>query len=117
MAKLGTFLRTWRGDGRSGLMWWCPGCECAHVIVTQRDDGQEHPCWTYDANKEAPTFSPSILVSGGGTGKFGSEYRCHTFVRNGEIQYLGDCTHALAGKTVPMEPIPDGYGGGLESEP
>ena len=27
---------------------------------------------------------------------------CHTFVTDGRIQYLGDCTHALAGQTVDM---------------
>jgi hypothetical protein len=25
---------------------------------------------------------------------------CHVFVKAGEIQYLSDCTHELAGKTV-----------------
>lgn len=29
---------------------------------------------------------------------------CHSFVFDGEIRFLGDCTHALAGKTVPLEP-------------
>lgn len=24
------------------------------------------------------------------------------FIRDGQIQFLGDCTHALAGKTVPL---------------
>jgi hypothetical protein len=110
MAKLGKFLRTWRGGGRSGLMWWCLGCKEAHAITTLRDDGQAHPCWSYNGDKDSPTFSPSVLVTGGSDPNF----RCHTFVRNGEIQYLTDCTHELAGQTVPMEPIPDDYGGGLE---
>jgi hypothetical protein len=32
------------------------------------------------------------------------EVRCHSFVRAGMIEFLSDCTHELAGKTVP---IPD----------
>lgn len=37
--------------------------------------------------------------------------RCHTFVgcngaQPGEITFLGDCTHALAGKTLPMADLP-----------
>ncbi|MGC4033677.1 MAG: hypothetical protein QM754_18485 [Tepidisphaeraceae bacterium] len=32
-------------------------------------------------------------------------YRCHSFVRDGQIEFLGDCTHELAGKTVPLEPF------------
>ena len=27
---------------------------------------------------------------------------CHSFVRNGRIEFLGDCTHGLAGKTVDL---------------
>lgn len=27
---------------------------------------------------------------------------CHSFVRDGQIQYLGDCTHEYAGKTVDL---------------
>jgi hypothetical protein len=36
--------------------------------------------------------------------------RCHSFVRNGRIEFLGDCTHALASQTVdlPDLPAPDG---------
>lgn len=29
-------------------------------------------------------------------------YRCHSFVRAGMIQFLGDCTHKLANHTVPL---------------
>lgn len=27
---------------------------------------------------------------------------CHSFVRNGKIEYLNDCTHELAGQTVEL---------------
>lgn len=33
------------------------------------------------------------------------EHICHSFVRDGLIQYLPDCTHHLAGQTVPLEPF------------
>lgn len=32
---------------------------------------------------------------------------CHSFVRNGHWQFLNDCAHKLAGKTVPLPPLPD----------
>lgn len=37
---------------------------------------------------------------------------CHCFVADGAMQFLGDCTHALAGQTVPIPewPRPD-WGG------
>lgn len=28
---------------------------------------------------------------------------CHSFVRDGKIEFLGDCTHEFAGKTVDLE--------------
>jgi hypothetical protein len=27
---------------------------------------------------------------------------CHSFIKDGMIQFLDDCTHALAGQTVPL---------------
>lgn len=32
---------------------------------------------------------------------------CHSFIRDGHWQFLGDCAHALANQTVPMVPVPD----------
>lgn len=32
--------------------------------------------------------------------------RCHSFVANGNIQFLGDCTHELAGQTVRLSTLP-----------
>lgn len=32
---------------------------------------------------------------------------CHSFVRAGKIEFLGDCTHALAGQTVALPDWPD----------
>jgi hypothetical protein len=32
----------------------------------------------------------------------GVDHRCHSFVVDGQIQFLGDCTHKLAGQTVPL---------------
>ena len=28
--------------------------------------------------------------------------RCHSFIKDGQIQFLGDCTHSLAGQTVAL---------------
>jgi hypothetical protein len=30
---------------------------------------------------------------------------CHSFIRNGKIEYLSECTHELAGQTVDMEDV------------
>jgi len=33
---------------------------------------------------------------------------CHYFIKAGQIEFQGDSTHALAGKTVPLPPLPAG---------
>lgn len=101
MGLLSTILRN-GADGR--LAWWCPGCERAHQVMTGHGDG---PRWGWNGSAEKPTFTPSVLVSydGQDAGRDGAPPRvCHSFVVDGQMQFLGDCTHALAGQTVP---IPD----------
>lgn len=69
----------------------CPGCGCAHYF----DVGPGR--WTWNQSVEAPTVSPSIktLIPG---------RVCHLFVKEGELQFLGDSHHELAGQTVPIPP-------------
>ena len=76
----------------SGYAFYCPGCKKHHVIYRS---------WQFNGNFERPTFSPSLLVKGYSE-KHSQDYVCHSFVTDGEIQFLGDCTHALAGQTVPL---------------
>ena len=57
--------------------------------------------WGFNGDLERPTLMPSLKVTYGED----SDYICHFHVRNGQIQYCGDSTHALAGKTIPMEDI------------
>jgi hypothetical protein len=52
--------------------------------------------WSFNGDMVSPTFAPSLLLDQ-------SYPRCHLFITGGMIQFLGDCTHELAGKTVPME--------------
>ncbi len=72
-----------------GWMFWCPGCGIYHVL----DDR-----WQFDGDEESPTFFPSLVTRG--------EKRCHLFLRAGQIQYLDDCDHDLAGQTVPLAEEP-----------
>jgi hypothetical protein len=65
------------------------------------------PRWGYNGNPDLPTFTPSVLVN---AGRFHpGKPICHTFVTDGKIQFLGDCTHALAGQTVDMPPFPEDW--------
>ncbi|TXH42264.1 MAG: hypothetical protein E6Q97_35985 [Desulfurellales bacterium] len=71
--------------------WLCPGCGYNHSFWM---DGR----WTFNGDVDRPTFNPSLLLRK----EDGWKEQCHTFVRDGRIEFLGDCTHALAGTTVEM---------------
>jgi len=96
-------LRTLEG-GRVAFM--CPGCQELHQVIV---DGEGRPRWGFNNDYDRPTFTPSILVrypaNPAATEAF-KEWRtervCHSFVRDGRIQFLADCTHALAGQTVEL---------------
>lgn len=88
-----------------GYMHHCPGCEYNHVIYTQNTSG--NPTWEFDGNEELPSFDPSIRVFEIEKGK--RITLCHYFLKKGKIQFLSDCNHNLAGQTVDLPDIPEGY--------
>lgn len=100
----------------------CPGCKENHSFNVDANRG---PCWTFNGNESSPTFMPSLLVRSGcrmHARRPGEEcwctyearegkpapykcYVCHSFVKDGRIEFLGDCTHELAGQTVELPDI------------
>lgn len=86
-----------RGDGGQ-IFFECPGCDMPHGIPVGPGSG---PRWEWDGNADAPSFSPSIKVDYD-WGPDKQKVVCHFFVKSGEIQFLNDCTHDLAGKTIKM---------------
>lgn len=75
------------------LLFFCPGCEEYHgVAVNGTKNTLTGGSWHWDGNAQKPTLIPSVHVVG----------RCHSFVRDGMIQFLDDCTHKLARQTVPL---------------
>ena len=97
---------THKGQPSGNWMFFCPGCKCGHSIRTGPSTG---PRWSFNGDLIAPTIEPSVLVTGSvtnaETGEDVHDMRCHSFVREGQIQFLSDCTHALAGQTVPLQPL------------
>lgn len=81
---------------------WCPGCECLHGIAVETPF-RNGARWTWDGNLVAPTFSPSVNVGPG------TKLQCHYFIRAGRIEYCGDSHHELAGTTVDLPDIPEGW--------
>lgn len=100
------------------LLFYCPGCKEYHQI---------NDSWQFNNNFEKPTISPSILVRGtrlteqgrsqleeweneGYPNRHGEKFDsepsvCHSFVKDGQIQFLNDCTHELSGQTVELEEL------------
>lgn len=122
MSRIGSKLRSLEGDL---LAFTCPGCETWHQV---RVRSPLRPCWEWNGNGDKPTFSPSILVKGHDfTAKGRADYEvwraagfpagdreferaptvCHSFINDGRIQFLSDCTHALAGQTVDLPDVDD----------
>lgn len=108
MGQVSSTLRRIQG----GFAHWCPGCSEMHKLP----DG-----WTFDGNLEKPTFRPSFKHSGilrvfvDGTGEWVRDadgkpipFICHYHLSAGQLQFCGDSTHALAGKTVALPFLPKG---------
>lgn len=89
------------------LHLWCPGCQQLHSPTfrcSEHGGPTEGPTWDGDPHARPVTFEPSLLVQ---SGNADGPTVCHSFVRAGRWQYLDDSTHALAGQTVDVEPLPD----------
>lgn len=100
-----------------GYTFPCPGCNEDHEISD---------VWTFNGDIDSPTFSPSLLRKTGHyvdqrvhdhpcwcdydkerieAGKEPSGFKCqicHSFIKDGKIEFLSDCTHEMAGQTVEM---------------
>ena len=92
------------------LSFYCPGCHRKH-FVNVATEMVPLPTWSWNGSLETPTLIPSVLVTydGRDAGIDGAPPSvCHSFVTDGQIKFLNDCTHDLAGQTVTLPSI-DGY--------
>ena len=91
------------------LQFYCEGCNSTHTF---------NNTWNFNNDFENPTINPSILVRGtqpitdeefdllkAGKHVEPRPLVCHSFIREGKIQYLNDCTHNLNGQTVELPEI------------
>jgi hypothetical protein len=81
--------------GYKGEFQWhimCLGCGYTHAMSPKIHQ--------FNGDLDKPTFSPSLLQN------FTPGKTCHSFVVDGNIQYLSDCDHHLAGKTVELPEFP-----------
>ena len=80
---------------KNRLIFECPGCKYSHQILV---DGPQ--AWQWNGDMEKPTITPSILVNQHKSNP--SALVCHSYITDGKIQFLNDCEHELAGKTVDL---------------
>lgn len=102
MAQVSKFLRKGAGDR---YIFYCPACDEPHVYRCHAD-ATDRPRWEFNGNVDRPTFTPSLLLfdipaPGQRT------TICHLFVKEGMIEYCGDCPHEYAGKTIPLPELPE----------
>jgi len=86
-------------DNGKRLAISCPGCGFDHEVVIDGSRG-----WAWNGDIDHPTIKPSILVRWE-AGEKREKQICHSFVTDGRIQFLEDCTHEMAGKTVDLPTI------------
>ena len=89
---------------------WCPGCASngGHGLhwLPITDTQGKRPVWSWNGDLVNVFLEPSILTKmSQGEGR--PEFVCHSYLRHGQWEFLADCTHALVGQTVPMQPLPD----------
>lgn len=104
------------GLGNTYVRIHCPGCDSAHMVRVAGPGGMgAGPKWDFNDNFDMPTIAPSILVTYPANpdadddfAEWRQERKCHSYVRNGRIEFLSDCTHALASKTVDLPEVVDG---------
>jgi len=95
------------------LEFFCVGCDETHSVRVEKPTD-----WQFNGDLESPTLNPSVLIRSGHymnehkqgdpcwcTAEIDTAFhckRCHTFVRNGMIEFLSDCSHSFAGQTIEL---------------
>lgn len=110
----------WKQVSGNRVGFFCPACQDIHIIDTTR--------WLFTIKNEKGTIQPSVLVK---SGHYADSYKqedgcwctynaehpeekdnykcgiCHSFVADDTISFLNDCTHDLAGHSVPLQDFPN----------
>ena len=79
-------------DNTVHCYYYCPGCKYDHAF-----NPSVHQ-WNED--REKPTVTPSLLNSNPQ-----NYHTCHSYIKDGQIQFLSDCWHDLKGQTVSLVDI------------
>jgi hypothetical protein len=102
----------WDYDGNEAIPTFSPS-----LLVYRTIDlcSPEHEHWRVCPEPDScGATGHAVLIDDGGSevlghhnGHVAERGNCHSFIRNGQWEFLGDCAHKLAGQTVPLPPLPD----------
>lgn len=110
MAKVKILHTDYKDEHYDEVSFKCPGCKLYHNLAF---NGNPNPLkiWGFNGDLNNPTITPSILSTIEMTedsiskSLFKGNNICHSFVTNGKIQFLGDCTHPLKNTTIELQEI------------
>ncbi len=99
MAKIRKLINEYKGVKyhHDQYMYMCEGCGYAHVFALKAEGGHHD----FNMNLDNPTVSPSLVQN------HTPCKMCHSFIRDGKIQYLNDCHHHLKGQTIDLPEVED----------
>lgn len=93
-------VKIYESHGWKQCWFYCDGCKCDHAFTVTVPKEEKFVPWTWNNDVNKPTFNPSLLVNGSEP-----DFRCHSFVKEGKIQYLGDCFHSLKNQTIELSEV------------
>lgn len=78
----------------------CPGCNHEHAF--------NEKTWTWNRDYNKPTLWPSYLMYGSrfDKNKNSVPFVCHSYIKEGKIEYLDDCTHHLRNQIIELPDYP-----------
>lgn len=95
-------------DMDRGMYIPCQPCEATHLRLCLPGPIQNRilpvmvggsragtSCWTWNGSVDSPTLRPSVLTRDG-------THTCHSWITDGKVQFLSDCSHELAGQTLDL---------------
>lgn len=97
MAKIRVNENIYEGEKyhHTQYLYKCLGCGYEHAFALRSEGG----CHDFNMDLENPTVIPSLLEINV------PNKTCHSFIRDGKIQYLNDCWHSLRGQTIELPEI------------
>lgn len=81
--------------------FFCPGCHQLHRMNVKKPNPHTSAQWTWNNSFDKPTFHPSLVAQSNGM------TYCHSWIRDGRIEFLHDSVHHLAGQTVDLPDLPE----------